>query len=1048
MVTVTTRSDLVNTAPASWWQIPELFELNRLPSRSPLPTATKWTRSLDGAWDFQLVPSPDSVPDDWTTDSPAGTWREIQVPGCWTRQDTGDLPHYTNVIMPWDLEAPELPADNATGLHRTTFELPAAWRKRHTILTLGGFESGAAVWCNGHFVGLGKDSRLASEFDLSDQLRDGINVLAVMVVKYTDATWVEDQDHWWHAGLHRSVSLRSAARVHISDIAATADFDPTTGAGELAVTVDVGGDTRTRPGWTTSVNVSKPTGAKAHRAPIVANVSTPIYGDPLTMFIEAYGRTGITATTTLSLDDVQPWSAEVPDLYRVDVELIDPHGRVVDSTHVAVGFRRVELGRRSLLINGQPVLINGVNRHDHHHITGKTLALDDLRADLVTMKQFNINAVRCAHYPNDPRLLDLCDELGLYVIDEANVETHARLASICRDIRYQPSMMSRVQRMVQRDRNHPSVIGWSLGNESGHGAWHDAAAAWTRVVDPTRIVQYEGAIQPRFSPNQVAGSAELMHQTPSRSERLVTDVVCPMYRRIEDLVAWAEWAEATDGDDRPLILCEYSHAMGNSNGSLADYWEAFETHDALQGGFVWDWRDQGLAETDADGNFFWAYGGHFGDEPNDANFCVNGVVGPDGTPHPALTELAWCNRPVRATPASGRKVELANHRWFTDLSDLRCTWEVSVDGAVVERGELALPHIAPRESATVTVPRASRRLTGGEAFLTLTFALRSGTSWAPRGHVVSIEQVELAVTSPTGVTSRPTNVAERPGSATIDDDQVTCGDLTVDVGRDAATIVGIQRHGRPILTRPIEASLWRAPTDNDGVTQGWRSEVAGVRLDWLRWGLDALTIEPVATKIRRRSGAVEIVIDRRLVGADDLAATHRTVATCRAGRGIVFAETIQVPTEWNDLPRVGITFGVDARFDALRWFGPGPLETYADRRSSATVAEWSTSVDDQYHPYVVPQEHGHHVDARWFDLSNGRDRVTFEADPLFDFSVRPHTDEALGDATTLADLSRAGDVDVHIDAAMRGLGTASCGPDTLDSYRVGPGRHRLTWRLS
>ena len=1026
--------------PIAWWELPETYEVNRLPARAPLATDDDRMRSLDGRWDFLLVPHPSAAPSGWEQPRRGGRgWRSIEVPGCWTRQDTGDLPHYTNVQMPWALEPPATPAENPTGLYRTSFRLPSDWASRRTILQIGGAESVAVVHCNGTFVGMGKDSRLASEFDLTDHLGTGDNTLAVMVVRYSDATWIEDQDHWWHGGLHRSVVLRSVPPVHLADVVTTADFDPATGAGSLTVTAEIGGTPG--EGWTTVTRLLDPRGRRVGGDDRTARVRVRRPGFGMDAILASWGHEGTRSQTRVDLPKVDPWSAESPTRYRVEIRLVDADGTTVDTTSIRVGFRRVEVRDRRLLVNGAPVVLNGVNRHDHHPTTGKTQTVEDLRADLVTMLRHNINAVRTAHYPNDPALLDLCDELGLYVVDEANVESHARQDSLCHDVRYHGAIVSRIQRMVLRDRNHPSVIGWSLGNEAGHGAAHDAAAAWVRAVDPTRFVQYEGSLLTRVK-HGTGSTLERHTVTPNRSERLVSDIVCPMYPEIDLIEAWARWAEETGGDDRPMILCEYSHAMGNSNGSLADYWRAFETHPALQGGFIWDWKDQGLAETDEHGRFFWAYGGHFGDEPNDVNFCINGLVGPDGAPHPALAEVASCGRPVWVSPASGRGIRVHNRRWFTDLTDLEASWEVAVDGVVVESGPLDLPSIPSRSSTVVTVPRRPTRHRGDEAFLTVRFALARSTPWASRGHVVSTEQMALPVEPRPVATTRPT------GAARLDPDGTTivAGPVHVRFDPEAACVTGLDLRGRPVVTAPVRATFWRAPTDNDGVAQGWMADVSGVRNHWLAWGLDRPEIEPLGCAVRATDDGVQLVLRRRLHGTSGHA-DHRSVVGITGDGRVRFDDTITVPREWDDLPRVGVVVPVHERFTHVRWFGPGPLETYPDRRSSATVAEWRSSIDDQYHPYVLPQEHGHHVDARWFELQAGRDRVRVTADPTFGFSARRHTDAALTAATTLAELEPADHVEVHIDAAVRGLGTGACGPDTLPGFRVGPGRHRLGWTL-
>jgi len=655
---------------------PELTALNRLPPRSsfeafPSVSAAKsgginpWRLSLDGTWEFLLVDSPSSAVDGWFDPSfDTSGWANIEVPGCWTRQDVGDHPHYTNIVMPWpDLDPPQTPIVNPTGLHRTSFTIPDGWADRDTIVHIGGAESLTVVWCNGRFVGMGKDSRLPSEFDLTRFVSPGENILAVMVVRYSDATWIEDQDHWWHAGLHRSVRVESRARVGLADIDIDADFDSDAGHGHLIVKSWVSGP---RP------NVSMRLSMQATDGRTVVDAKTCTFertesGGHFEQLLAAYSFTGQSAIIDVVVPKVSPWSPEDPVLYEVLIELLDSDGDVLEATVAAVGFRRVEVRDRRLRINGRDVVINGVNRHDHNPMTGKALTLEDMRADLVAMKRHNINAVRTSHYPNDHRFLDLCDELGFWVVDEANVESHARLMSLCRDVRYHDAIVDRVRRMVLRDRNHPCIIGWSLGNESGHGPAHDAAAGWVRRIDPSRFVHYEGAVQPRFSVNHPQ-ERDATRQAPSSSERLVTDVVCPMYSPNDVITDWAVWAESTKLDDRPLIMCEYSHAMGNSNGSIAEYVDAFNTYPALAGGFVWDWRDQGLAEVDEEGREYWAYGGHFGDEPNDVNFCINGLVGPDLLPHPGLRELQWAARPIVARlvewPRGRTHQQAALHKHF------------------------------------------------------------------------------------------------------------------------------------------------------------------------------------------------------------------------------------------------------------------------------------------------------------------------------------------------------------------------------------------------
>ncbi len=1026
---------------------PELQALNRLSARPPLdphrtvaaalaakPVTRR--RSLDGNWAFRLVSSPSAAPSDFMgpDGGRSGAWHGIEVPGCWTMQAVGDWPHYTNIIMPWpDLEPPQTPARNPTGLYRTTVDIPASWLDDDVVLHVGGFESVIALWCNGRFVGMAKDSRLPSEFVLNDHVQSGVNTIAILVARYSDATWIEDQDHWWHGGLHRSVFVEARSATRIDDVQIVADFDAETGRGSLSTVSTVCGNTET------TVRVSL-----FDQGELVvcdqAAISKPPAGEPVNQLVRAYSYTG--PVSELRFEDlaVDPWSAERPRLYDVVAELIDEKGRTIEAVRQRVGFRRIEIAERRVLINGTPVIFHGVNRHDHHPDTGKVLSVDDLRADLVQMKRHNINAVRCAHYPNDHRLLDLCDELGLYVIDEANVESHARLRSLSNDPRYHSAIVERVRRMVQRDRNHPCVVMWSLGNESGHGTAHDAAAAWVRATDPTRPVHYEGAVERRFSVNDA--SIDDVCAAPSARERHTSDVVCPMYPAVDTIRAWASWAEETALDDRPMVLCEYSHAMGNSNGSIADYVQAFFDEPALAGGFIWDWKDQGLRRHSPDGVQWWAYGGHFGDEPNDANFCINGLVDPDGLPHPGLIEFAWAIRPVTTSlAASNDALQVTNRQSFTDLSALHADWQVLVDGRQHASGTMR-PRVGPTRSVTVPLPKAAKEAvtanSSADVRLTLRWKLANPTAWAPAGHVVAVDQVVFA---------QADSAAALPGEAAGPTYSTTETSMSADgltVTWDDSGVTSIDADGVRLIHGDIRPTLWRAPTDNDGVGQGWMSAVSGLRPHWVAWGLDDLTYEVNAVSLVSEP-TPSLIIERTLSGSA-AEATSTTTITFNNG-AVMVAEELVVPDAWHDLPRVGSVFVVDARLTNLTWFGLGPHETYPDRLSSATTAVWSSTVQDQYHPFVVPQEHGAHAQTRWFSLADRRSQSdVLTVNPLvpMSFSARPHTDAALAKATTLAELVASEHTEVHVDAAVRGLGTGACGPDTLESHRVGAG----TWRWS
>ncbi|MCC6641012.1 MAG: DUF4981 domain-containing protein [Deltaproteobacteria bacterium] len=1037
--------------PCPTWQAPEVTGMRRLPMHAPLiPVADRaaalagnaasspWIFSLDGTWRFLLVGCPDDAPARFPTpDFDDSAWHDLSVPTSWTLQGFG-APVYTNVVMPFADEPPAVPARNPTGLLRRRFSLPAGWAGRRTTLSIGSAESIVYVWLNGVAVGFGKDSRLASEFDLGPHLVDGENVLALAVVQWSDATWLEDQDQWWLPGLHRSVSLVSTPHTWIADVALRATPGAVAGTGHLAAEVGIGFSDPPQAGLCVDVELADACGRSlgvAHGAEV------PVFrrGSELTELVSGFVWQGPVARAAFDVSGVRLWNHEDPVLYCVIVMLRDAGGAVLETVSQRVGFRTIAVRDNRLLVNGRPVQIVGVNRHEWDERRGRAVRAEGMRRDVVLMKQHHVNAVRCAHYPNDPYFLDLCDEMGLYVIDEANLETHARWSSLCHDPRWTSAMVERGARMVLRDRNHPCVIAWSLGNESGYGPPHDAMAAWIRRVDPSRPLHYEGAI----SRDLAAGET-------------VTDIVCPMYAEIDAIVAWSR---SRHDRRRPLILCEYSHAMGNSNGSLSDYFAAFERERGLQGGFIWEWCDHGIRRETEDGRAYHAYGGDFGEAVHDANFCCDGLVSADRVPRPAMQELKKLAEPVRvrAQDAARGRLLIENRRWFTGLDDLEARFEVQVDGETVSEGPVVLPDAPPRTRCPVSIRFRRPKLAPGQrCHLLLRFVLREATAFAPRGFEVAWAQIPVAGTGRAG-TRAPRAGRARIGPAlpplaasergnTL---HVRCAGLDLVVDLAAARVERLSRGTDVLLLRGPEASFWRAPTDNDGLRQGW---MRGLRTlgQWLAAGLDRLERKPVcATWGRTRDASVRIRLESTLTGSDPaICALHREELTLHPSGRIDAVETFHVPPAWSDLPRVGVVLALPGRFERLAWLGLGPHETYPDRRASGRLGRFTSTVTEQYVAHVVPQEHGHHLETHWLALEDGSGSgVLVCASKPFGFSASHYRTEDLGAALHTIDLSPRDETVVHLDAAHRGLGTASCGPDVLPRHRVRPGRSRLAWSL-
>jgi len=722
------------------WMAPELIQLNRLPSRATFtsfPDAKEalrqprekspWFQSLNGTWDFTLAERPEVVPAEFIEvgfDPAAHSWSKLPVPSNWTMHGFGK-PHYTNVQMPFAGNPPNVPAENPTGLYRTQFELPAGWEGRRIVLHVGGAESVLYVYVNGHVVGLSKDTRLPGEFDITPFVKPGaVNTLAMAVVKWSDATFIEDQDQWWMGGIYREVFLYATGPVYLADVFCRAELEENLKNGRLHVSAKIGFSKVDEKGWSVEVQLFDSKGKAVFKK--------AASGEVILRDEHKYTQPRLSARVVAPVAAPKLWSSENPALYKAVVTLKNPAGKVVESTGIRIGFRRIEVRDNHLLINGRVVMIKGVNRHEHDDTTGKTLTRESMIRDIVLMKQHNVNAVRTSHYPNDALWYDLCDEYGIYLVDEANIESHAFMLSICSDSRYASAFLERGLRMVERDKNHPSVILWSLGNESGYGQNHDAMAGWIRHYDPSRPLHYE----------QASWGWEDHSKTPGT---LGTDIVCPMYPSIANIVSWAKDKKKAD-KRRPIILCEYSHAMGNSNGSLSDYWDAFEKYDGLQGGFIWEWVDHGIKQRDAKGREYWAYGGDFGDVPNDANFVCDGLVWPDRRPHPAMQELKKLAQPVgvSAVDLKRGKVRITNKQDFTSLEWLRGTWDLSVDGKVVSRGKLPLLKAAPGKSQEIKLAFKEPVLKPGqECFLALHFFAARGTPWCDAGHPLAWEQFAI-----------------------------------------------------------------------------------------------------------------------------------------------------------------------------------------------------------------------------------------------------------------------------------------------------------------
>ncbi|MFC7327150.1 glycoside hydrolase family 2 TIM barrel-domain containing protein [Marinactinospora rubrisoli] len=940
---------------------------------------------LDGDWRFRWSPVlPDGTGGFELPDHDDGAWDRLAVPSHWQLHGYG-APAYLNADYPFPVDPPYVPDENPTGDYRRAFELPADWpdaAAARTVLRFDGVDSCFRAWLNGVELGHAKGSRLPTEFDATAALRPGRNVLAVRVHQWSAGSYLEDQDMWWLSGIFRPVRLLARPSGGIPDVEVRADYDHRTGTGTLLVTT---------PGASALVSVPE------------------------------LGITDLPTGTAHQVGPVEPWSAELPRRYRVEVHT--PAERVT----VHTGFRTVRIEDGLLKVNGRRILLRGVNRHEWHPDSGRALTEETMLADVLLMKRHNINAVRTSHYPPDPRFLELCDEYGLWVIDEGDLETHGfeRLGwrgNPSDAPRWRPALLDRIRRAVERDKNRPSVILWSLGNESGTGANLAAMAEWVRERDPSRPVHYEGDRDCRY-----------------------VDVYSLMYPRHGDVAAIGRRSEpqtadpAADAHRRalPFIMCEYAHAMGTGPGGLSEYQELFEAHERCQGGFVWEWIDHGIRRPAPSGGYYYAYGGDFGEEAHDGNFVADGLLYPDRTPSSGLLEYKKVIEPVRVEVDAGRRVvRVANRHDFRDTAHLAFSWSLATDGAEAAAGGLPVPVLAAGEEAEVPLPglpEPAPSSAAAETWLTVSARLADDEPWAPAGHEVAWAQARLGAASP----PPPPPVAGAPARPRRADGALRLGPGVFDPRTGVLRTLGDLDVTGPRL------DVWRAPTDNDLGFWGERAADA-----WRAIGLHRLRHRTVAVGTSGPGLLVRTVV---APAATDLGFDVEYLWSADpAGDALRLEVAVRPRGAWPcPLPRVGVRMSLPERIDRVEWFGAGPHESYPDMRRSARVGLWSARVAELQAPCVRPQENGNRSDVRFARLT-GPDGggLLVRGEPAIHLAVRRWTSERLDAADHPFDLRASDRVWVNLDAALDGLGSASCGPEPLPQYRLTAAPRTFAVRLS
>ncbi len=1019
---------------------------HRVPARARLRSDAA-ELSLNGTWRFRLLPGapggaldvlpPGECPDDVAaTDFDDSGWDELPVPSHWVLQNDGRYgrPIYTNVQFPFPIDPPQVPDNNPTGDYRRRFELPDEFSSaRAVLLRFDGVESRYRVWLNGIEIGVGAGSRLAQEFDVTQAVRPGANLLVVRVHQWSAGSYLEDQDQWWLPGIFRDVTLLVRPEGGLDDVWLRTDYADGVGS-------------------------------------VVPEIVAEPDAYPLTLRVPELGVETVWASPSevapLRIDGVQPWSAELPRLY--DATLTGTG----ETVSLRLGFRSVTIDGDRLLINGARVVFHGVNRHETHPDRGRVFDEAWARDDLALMKRFNVNAIRTSHYPPHPRLLDLCNELGLWVILECDLETHGFEAdgwvgNPSDDPAWREALLDRIERTVERDKNHPAIVLWSLGNEAGTGANLAAMSAWVHERDPSRPVHYEGDYTGTYTDVYSRMYAPLPEVRSIGRDALEPLLGCSL-------------AESARQRRKPFLLCEYAHAMGNGPGALDQYQALFDEYPRLHGGFVWEWRDHGLRTHTAYGVEFFGYGGDFGEVVHDGNFVMDGLVLSDGTPTPGLHEFKQVVAPFRIAFADG--IEVRNlRRHSADSSDVRFRWRAEVDGEPIDTGELTVPVIPADSSARVLLPRVAGhpevdRLDAGQAgpdeeraresgasdaglgelWLTVEAVLASDTAWAPAGHVLVTAQHQLIRGN--GSPGHRGRFLRSPGTSSTDLLPGRLGPAEFRAG-DLVALAGLPARG-PVL------ELWRGPTDNDrGASFGsydtthardpwappWQGQPAPpLDVVWRAAGLDRLTPRVVSragspsalrtlTRWASANSRLSVLSDIRWMLVDG-------VLELRIG--------IEPSAGWDIVwPRVGVRFELPTSVDGASWFGTGPHESYPDSRRAALVGRFAATLAELTVPYARPQESGHRSDLRSLTLRTGElDRLRFDTVPdaagrLPGFTLTPHAGHELDAAAHPHELPEPSATHLYLDAAQHGLGSRACGPDVWPEHALRPQAATLRLRI-
>ena len=1024
-----------NQAQGRFMESPRMISKNKLEphstfySYSSVEKALKGNRTesnlkmLNGEWSFIFSETEDKVPENFqSVSADLSRWDKIPVPSCWEMEGYG-TPIYTNVIYPFPVNPPYIERDNPIGIYAREFEVPEDWQNRKVILHFGGVSSAFHLWINGQKAGYSQGSHTPAEFNITKYLKQGSNRITLKVYRWSDGSYLEDQDHWRMSGIQREVYLVARPKVHIRDLSVRTRFDQNYRNAWLQIRPEISRPTSPEVNdWSIEAILVDAEGHSVLKAPLsisagrVINEYHPqrdkVYFGIMEQLIEAPRK----------------WTAETPYLYKLVVSLKNKSGDVVEALPVKVGFREIKIINGQLLVNGRPIKLKGVNRHDHSQIGGKTVTREEMQQDVALMKQFNINAVRTSHYPNDPYFYDLCDEYGIYVMDEANIETHGVGGWLSNKTEWSYAFLDRVERMVERDKNHPSIISWSLGNESGSGPNHAAAAGWVREYDPTRFIHYEGAQGNHEHPAYIKpGSDESLSYMANPTDPDYVDVLSRMYPSPQLLQGLAK----SPYIHRPIIACEYAHAMGNSVGNLKAYWDIIRSYPNLAGAFIWDWIDQGILEKDENGREYWAYGGDYGDKPNSKNFCINGIVSANRTPQPAMWEVKKVFQNISAIDydLDQYEVTLFNRHSHSDLSGYDLNWKLLKDGLILQDGKQPVPSCLPGESVIIKLPvKNFSQEKGSEYVLELRYVLNHTTKYAKKGFEMGWNQFVLAP-------SESNNEIKATGRISVTDEQasfnVSGKNFSIRFDKKESSIASWKLRDREMLRAPLKPNFWRVPTDNDMAAGNnifksmkiWKDAVKKMKLT--SWNVSS------------DEGLTTIIATYTLpVNGSQLKMTWNVNGKGRVKVSMHLKKGEGAPP----LPRLGIQTTILPDFNETEFYGKGPQESYWDRKEGARLGTYSMPTDKLAYLYVMPQENGNRSDVRWLRLKGKNKTLKVTGNPVFDFSAWPWSMQNMEAAQHINELENQNGYTLNIDYRQMGLG----GDDSWSAQAIAHPQYRLS----